>query len=385
MRVLVADDEPWIRKGLMTALKELLSALSPEFVEAEDGQEAWEKARDALPDLVIVDIHMPRLKGLDLVERLNTLAGLGPIIVITGHDEFEYAHRALQLRVFDFLLKPVPDEALREVMQRALAHREKTRHVQDWTGWTKKQLEAQQKTIFTGDLERWLEGRETLAQLRVSAAYLELSWAESPEVALFWFSGPGAESEQAALRTAAEAAFPQGWCFPYLREFLVLLVPGGETPELAQKLRILGEKFPLEFLLVDSAASLTWDEIPQVLGEWTAAAQRGDLGLASAARAYLERHFSEPELTLETAAAHLRVSSNHLSRLLKQAVGQSFAPFVAQLRLNQAQKLLLDPRLRVSEIALRVGYRDQNYFARQFRAQVGVSPLEWRRSRGKPS
>ena len=102
-KLLIADDESRIRKGLRNVLD--WNELNIEVVgEAEDGEIALVQTKKLNPDLIFLDICMPFLNGLKLIEKLNEPDRNCIIIIITGHDEFEYMHEALKLKVFDYLL-----------------------------------------------------------------------------------------------------------------------------------------------------------------------------------------------------------------------------------------------------------------------------------------
>ena len=127
-----------------------------------------------------------------------------------------------------------------------------------------------------------------------------------------------------------------------------------------------------------------WPDSPADLPEaWTLlvgllAGNRAEGGLVQGAQSFLETHYRDPDLSLETVADHLRITPNYLSRLLKAGTGRSFVNFLCHLRMDKAKVLLDDPRLRIAEVADRVGYRDQNYFSRHFKTVTGVTPNSWR-------
>ena len=109
MRILVADDEA----GAAQALKELLEVIGHVVVgPATDGDEAVRLATHEAPDLAILDIDMPRLSGLDAIDRITRSRPI-PVIVLTGHTAPEYVDRAAALPVFNYLTKPTkPDELI---------------------------------------------------------------------------------------------------------------------------------------------------------------------------------------------------------------------------------------------------------------------------------
>lgn len=86
-------------------------------------------------------------------------------------------------------------------------------------------------------------------------------------------------------------------------------------------------------------------------------------------------------VTLREAAERFSFSPNHLGVLFKEETGSNFSDYVIQLRMETAQRLLADTRLKIYEVADRVGYRYLPYFSRQFKETTGMTPLEYRRSR----
>lgn len=84
-------------------------------------------------------------------------------------------------------------------------------------------------------------------------------------------------------------------------------------------------------------------------------------------------------ITLRELAETFGFSPNHLGQLFKEETGRNFSDYVIQLRMEEAQRLLKDTRLKIYEVADRVGYRYLPYFSRQFRETTGMTPLEYRR------
>ncbi|XIE77256.1 response regulator [Streptomyces sp. SBR177] len=111
-RILVVDDQHLIRSGIVALLR-TVEGLGP-VLEAADGEEAIAAAREHRPDLILMDISMPRLSGLAAAERILAL-GLEPaprIVVLTTFDEDEFVYAALRAGCSGFLLKDMPPEQL---------------------------------------------------------------------------------------------------------------------------------------------------------------------------------------------------------------------------------------------------------------------------------
>ncbi|HRZ90946.1 MAG TPA: response regulator, partial [Spirochaetia bacterium] len=92
-KVLIADDEPKIRRGLRSLVSRCRDDLEV-VAEAEDGEEAYARALEREPDILIIDVRMPLKDGLALIEELNAALPGRIVIIVSGHDEFEYAKAA---------------------------------------------------------------------------------------------------------------------------------------------------------------------------------------------------------------------------------------------------------------------------------------------------
>jgi len=113
----VAEDEERMRDYLARKTAELDPAFECAGT-AADGEEAVELVERHLPDLLITDIKMPVLGGLELVERIRRTNPELRILIVSGFSEFEYARQGIELGVDDYILKPIDLEKLREVLRR---------------------------------------------------------------------------------------------------------------------------------------------------------------------------------------------------------------------------------------------------------------------------
>ena len=115
--ILIAEDEKFIRKGLVTMVRR--SGIPVETIlEARDGEEALEQLRQNQVDLLVTDIRMPKMDGIELVSRLGGLGHRPMVLVVSGYDDFSYAVEMLRGGAFDYLLKPVEREHLFEALEK---------------------------------------------------------------------------------------------------------------------------------------------------------------------------------------------------------------------------------------------------------------------------
>ncbi len=118
--ILVVDDEKYIREGLCAAL----SMDGYDGLEAEDGQQAWDLINKSPIDLVITDLRMPKMSGMDLLKRIYTTYPTIPVIVLTGHGTIEEAVDAMQNGAVDFLTKPVNLDHLSVLIKKCLSNKD---------------------------------------------------------------------------------------------------------------------------------------------------------------------------------------------------------------------------------------------------------------------
>jgi two-component system response regulator YesN len=115
MRIVVVEDEVRSRKGIVS----LISKIAPSHKvvgEAENGINGIEIIKKTKPDLVIVDIRMPQMDGLEMLEKINDLGIKHRTVILSGYGEFEYARKAIKIGVDEYLLKPITVDDLENVL-----------------------------------------------------------------------------------------------------------------------------------------------------------------------------------------------------------------------------------------------------------------------------
>ena len=119
-KVLIVDDERMIRLGMQKAIPWQTMDVSEIHV-AKSGEEALTLIEAHKPDIMITDIKMDGMTGLDLIDKALSFMPEMRILVLTGYDDFEYARRCIKLKVHDFFLKPIDETALMESVQKQIA------------------------------------------------------------------------------------------------------------------------------------------------------------------------------------------------------------------------------------------------------------------------
>ncbi|MCL1950529.1 MAG: AraC family transcriptional regulator [Turicibacter sp.] len=100
--------------------------------------------------------------------------------------------------------------------------------------------------------------------------------------------------------------------------------------------------------------------------------------------AYIRQNYKTP-LLLEEVAAHFQLNKCYFCSVLKKELGKTFSQLVNEVRIEKSKELLLENRLSILDIALAVGFNNQNYFNMAFKKLTGMTPLTFRRVRGDTS
>ncbi|MFH5186841.1 response regulator [Paenibacillus sp. TAB 01] len=152
-RVLIIDDDFQVLEGMKKSIP--WERLEAEWVgEAMDGEEGLRVIRETSPDIVITDIYMPVMNGLEMIEQLKQDGFQGEIVILSGYSDFQYARQALRLQVSDYLSKPVTMEELGEVLERVI------------------------RELETKELEK-LEQEQTRNRLMMYEPFVQKEWLKS--------------------------------------------------------------------------------------------------------------------------------------------------------------------------------------------------------------
>lgn len=122
MKLLIADDEILTREGLISSI-DWESLGIHQIFQAEDGIRALHIARLQEPDIILSDIRMPRLSGIELVEKLSSLLPDTSIIFMSGYSDKEYLKAAIRLNAIDYVEKPLDIETVKATVEEAIKRR----------------------------------------------------------------------------------------------------------------------------------------------------------------------------------------------------------------------------------------------------------------------
>jgi two-component system response regulator YesN len=156
-RLMIIDDEPVVREGI----KQLISWEKYNFeicAEGIDGKDGLRKVLEFSPDLVLVDVKMPGMSGIELIRDAKKEGFEGKFIILTGYSDFEFARSAVSLGVRAYLLKPIDEEELMENIQEVREELDAKKNLDDY--YTLSELMARREVL--NRLLMHAEDKETL-------------------------------------------------------------------------------------------------------------------------------------------------------------------------------------------------------------------------------
>ncbi len=115
MKLLVIDDEPLVRRGIVSLIPFEELGIG-KVLEAENGARGLELVEAEEPDIILCDINMPKLNGLDFSKKVKKRWPWIKIAIITGYDYFDYARQAVKIGVEDYVLKPISKNDVYEIV-----------------------------------------------------------------------------------------------------------------------------------------------------------------------------------------------------------------------------------------------------------------------------
>ncbi|WP_281885139.1 response regulator [Paenibacillus sp. YYML68] len=341
LRVLIVDDEPMILKGLTTLLTQYKDN-QVHIRTADNGKSALALILEQAPDIVLTDIRMPVMDGLELTRSVHELGLELDMIVISGYSDFEYARKCMASGVKDYLLKPVARQELYETLDRVLAQRQ----------------QSALPDVSAATLTHWAE--------RLEQKLWDLRIEDLMETLTEW------------RKCCTEGAYSARTVHKLHTDLLELLV---------KKLQARGtykfeQRSPLRLTELEAEAHEQLNDYIMSLVEELKSKRRGKTrDPIEEAKAYIDDNLSR-EIQLEEVAEYLGLHPSYFSQMFKQHTGETFVQYRIRRRMEKAKQLLEQPHYRITDISYEVGYADHPHFTKTFKKYTGYSPSEYRQKLG---
>jgi two-component system response regulator YesN len=340
--VQIVDDEPIVRMGLMKLMPWEQYGFQV-VCEAQNGVEALEQLKMHKIDVIITDIEMPIMNGIEFIKKVNERKNKPVLVILTAYAEFEYAKIAIEYGVVGYILKPIIESQICETLKQV-----------------KKSLSISFDRDFTSELDHKLID----AVLRTDRnAYQILERVIDEE------------------REYSDSNI-NGTCFRffYILETIVNFVNN--------KYHNLNKLEKLDFYLdLKKEGSMTKEElilkfkeeiirIFDVLEKYYLMYKDN---VVRQACNYVIDHIDE-KIGLSSISDALGISKNYFCSLFKQETGDNFLNFVTKMKMQRAKYLLKEKNMRIYEVCNFLGYIDTTYFTKLFKKYCGMTPHQYKKS-----
>jgi len=398
MNIVILDDEAIICEGLSAMLAAQGGKQWNLFATYHDAEEALETCDWDKVDLLIADINMPGLTGLELLSTLRERGHETLVVIISGYTQFEYAQKAMHHDAVDFVVKPISSDKLFVAIEKAekrLIARDAEKHsrifiqnnldrlMREYFGellFDFDILSAGQKASLADSFG--LQGRKfdvmilySLARRDIDISSFEKALISEKTKAFFYRTGSGiytilaVSDNTPSIDTTAMLALAEREIGPILwhkasqadglegisATYTKLLECMRDSAELRsiRPLRLKIAKFELP--------SAKGDYAPPVLG----------------ALDIIKRDYAKP-LSLTRLSEQLFVHPTYLSNLFKKQTGIALIDYINHYRIEKAKELLADPLSKIYWITEQAGFVNQRYFSQVFKRITGLTPVEYR-------
>ncbi|MBY3621860.1 response regulator [Acinetobacter sp. CUI P1] len=386
MNILIADDERVIREGI----KRTIRSIYPDYCVhvAASTEEAVKIMEEQSIHIVLTDILMPGMNGLEFMRISKRRYPYAKWVVISAHSEFAYAQEAVRLGARDYLLKPIGKSKLLEIISDLVLEIEQDQKLIKDEDRLKSSLKYLREGVFQRLASGFNLGNLDISQLIEDhqCFYLILLQIDAGDKNI--------RIEHFIVENVLTELIERdgrGFVVSYDRQSLLGLITLREDARLESFLEdgrtYLKQYLKTNFQMIQSGLSYDINTVPQIVTSLREALNSQVLDLAPAkgsgekaidiALQYVKEHYYE-DLTLEKIASVVFLNPVYFSQLFKQKTGLGYKEYVTSLRLEQAKLLLVNSKLKVAEIAERIGYQDMRHFTQMFRKRFLLTPTEYR-------
>ncbi len=396
-KMIIIDDDILALQGLSEILKETNSDFTIENT-FTNGKEALEYIKTHNVDVIISDIKMPTLDGLELAKICSTNYPHISIILLSAYSFFEYAQTALKYNVFRYILKPVDFDELSVVLE-ALKKELQAKKLPASKSFLPNSIFLERHQLFSSLLCGFISEKSMLskslsdiginidlntdkctiiyARINDFSNYIEHKWHHGRE----------------RLYTAISRLMPQDSSDMYCifsryswntLEFILMCKDNSD--KFNDNIHLFCNTLQ-QNLLNNLTLEITIADSPEIYPNFFALLQnRFNLPINDVAQnhitniiiPYINEHFSEP-LTLKAVASLIPMNASYFSVYFKQITHENFIDYLTKIRMKEAKKLIETTNHSISNICNMVGYKNLSHFYQTFKKLYNDSPSAYRK------
>jgi two-component system response regulator YesN len=388
--LLIVEDETLIRLGMKVMLD--WTEIGVQIVgDAENGKEAMQLIESQRVDIIITDIRMPVMDGMELIRICKEKYPDIRFIILSSYDDFQYAKEAIQLGVSDYILKPTMKvEEIKSSIGKVLLT------------FPKDELSEAVQTPIESLVQQELL-KEHILENSLQEEVLKLREEEKELFRVpFWQGGV-----QVGLAAPKNHSTSLNILFLIIKDHInsakmeAVMLRGGVIVVFLKESESESESENRGFHLWreelgwkvtqsldtdiywhESPAQIEWRQTRRTINEMILNVKlernEGISEIVQKALEFMAARFQEA-IGLEQVADLVGVTPSYFSRLFKHNTGQSFIQYLSKLRFEMAKELLLNSSMTAASVGKAIGYPNPRYFTKWFKVMTGLPPNEYRR------
>jgi two-component system response regulator YesN len=418
-KLLIVDDDQIIRAGMQQSIEWEDHGIRV-IGTASNGRECLEMIPECLPDIILTDIKMPFMDGIQLTEAVYRLYPQIKVVLLTAYEDFKYAQMALNYKVCQYVMKY---EHNSEVLKAVLKAAEEFDNQKNSGEMIRRSMELLKNNFFYDLVVNYKEGE----QLKERADRLKLRFLSDRFCVVCVNAGQSAAGEGVVLlwkkkemcRKVGEIFQKELTSGRILTHYFIgdhylnLVVNFSEGSGREQ------ERFftALERLLVTTAADLkislsagagslyrgfenlvkSYTEALQALelksmkhrpGEERVLVRFEEMKNSSVSHlevlkqimSFIDSNYEKEDLSLNRIASEVHLTPSYISFLFKKYRGVNLSDYLIDIRIRKAMELLTTTDFKTYEVSEKVGYGNPQYFSVVFKRIAGLSPMEYRKT-----
>lgn len=327
--------------------------------EAEDGQEALEKLQIQPVDLLITDIRMPRVNGIELLKECNENSLAACTVFLSEHSEFSFAKEAIQYGIFDYIVKPVNQEELRKLLLKAKDYLK-----------VKEEAKIHVKKLEDKLIEK-IDIYYPTEQLNSIIKYVLEGDRKAIDVVLIMADNTAIALENDMMKTALvlQRAYNEIWVsVKTSHEWIEKFLDTKPYEEIS-----LVQYDNIDLMKIKTKETI--ENLISIINKFILYSKKSPL--IREICNYVIRNI-EGEINIGNISEVLFLSKNYVGDIFKQETGMTVGEYITMIKIERAKQLIIDGVLKNYEIAQKLGYNNVEYFGKLFKKNTGLSPLEFK-------
>ena len=340
-RIFIVEDEPLELEALELILTRDMKNIKV-VGKAGSGLQALSDIRKLRPEIVIMDINIPELNGVEVLRKIKEEMPDTKVILITAYNEFDYAHQAIKARVDDFLLKPIRPVQLVEAVNQIITEIKRN---------SKDHFDGKLNEVIFSIVQKRYRDTEDSLTTYLNALYERYNndlIAIQNEIIHFMdeLNAVSMDMCDYEIRSTLRGHANHQYFVKSYQNAYDLKV------EIMRYVNKIFDK------LMDNPSH-----------------QKNNI---DDIKNYIDRN-CRSEISLDLVGEYANMSSYYLSKIFKRETGINFVTYLTERKVEIAKEMLINTDIPIINIALELSYHEPNYFSKVFKKSTGLTPTEYRR------